>query len=594
MCAVLCVKFKRFTKYFMTKQLSKIYLLLSSKMKRKLVYLSFLLFLSVIFEMISLGALIPILAYITNSNKNFTLNGGQIFNIKSLNLSNSEIIILLMLLLFLMYFLKSIYLLYTSWKQSDFSVGLPEELSNALFLGYLTQPYSFHLKRNSAHLIANLQTEISQFSSVIQSAITVIVEFSIVFGLSISLFIIEPFGGFVVACVLLVANLTFSFFTKKRLKEWGQKRQHLDSIINQYLIQGLSGVKEVKLLNRESFFSEQYKKEYHSKSKIYIKQLTLMQFPKLYMELLAVLALSVLVVTMVIQNKAINDLLPTIGVFMAGAFRILPSLNKIISSIQNIKFSIPVIDMLFDEYNLIQQNSSKKNSEIAINFSNQIIINDLTFNYENSQINAISNINLTVNKGMTIGIIGRSGSGKSTFVDLLLGLLTPKSGEIIVDSINVNKNIKSWQKKIGYVPQNIYLTDDTLSNNIAFGLRSDQINYDKVNQVIKDAQLQELVNSLPNGINTNVGENGISISGGQRQRIGIARALYNDPELLVLDEATSALDTKTEQEIMNTVNSYKGKKTIIIVAHRLSTIENCDQVLTFDQGYLIDIKHNLN
>jgi ABC-type multidrug transport system fused ATPase/permease subunit len=312
--------------------------------------------------------------------------------------------------------------------------------------------------------------------------------------------------------------------------------------------------------------------------------------PRIYLETLTILGITGLIFFMTIQNKPTETFLPVLGIFMAGVFRIMPSINKILSSVQIIKYSESIIENVNKELNLIKSGSKKiSNINTNCNFTNKISIENLTFKYVGTEKNAIDDINIEIFKGKSIGIIGLSGSGKSTFLDLLLGLHSPSSGKILIDGQNMEDCMKSWQNQIGYVPQNIYLTDDSFKNNIAFGINEDEINFIDLNNSIKAARVDSFIDSQVDGIETLVGERGVRISGGQKQRIGIARALYKNPNILILDEATSALDTKTENEVMEAVNSLHGIKTIIIVAHRLSTVEKCDIIYKLQGGKIIEI-----
>jgi ABC-type bacteriocin/lantibiotic exporter with double-glycine peptidase domain len=282
-------------------------------------------------------------------------------------------------------------------------------------------------------------------------------------------------------------------------------------------------------------------------------------------------------------------LIPVLGVFVAAAFRLIPSANRIIGSIQQIKVAEPIVELLYREFNEINNEipTHNKNPNNLV-FKNKINLKNISFSYNNSEEYEINNIDITINVGDFIGIIGKSGSGKSTIVDLILGLLTPQKGQIDIDGMLLNdENYPDFRKLIGYVPQVIYLTDSSLKSNIAFGLKDEDIDHVALQKAIVLSHLSELVESLPNGIETFVGERGVRLSGGQRQRIGIARALYNNPQILILDEATSALDNNTENEIMNAVNQLHGNKTIIIIAHRFTTIKNCDIVYKIESGKIL-------
>ncbi len=300
---------------------------------------------------------------------------------------------------------------------------------------------------------------------------------------------------------------------------------------------------------------------------------------------------------MVIQNRNIENVIVTLGVFVAATFRILPSINRILSSLQNIKFYKTSIDLLYTEFK--STNSMMESYLIdeinQITPSEKISLNNLCLTFKETKKEILKNVNLDIKVGSTIGIIGSSGAGKSTLINILVGLLKPDLGGVFVDNFAIQQNnLRKWQNSIGYVSQDVYLTDDSIVSNIAFGIEKEKIDFDLIEKVLDQAQLTDLIQSLPNGYNTEVGERGVQLSGGQQQRIGIARALYKKPEVLVLDEATSALDTRTEHEIMSSVDLLKGKKTIIIVTHRMITLKNCDQIYKLEQGKLNLEKKQVN
>jgi len=286
---------------------------------------------------------------------------------------------------------------------------------------------------------------------------------------------------------------------------------------------------------------------------------------------------------MIWQGKPMEALLPTLGLFAAAAFRIMPSVNRLLSAVQSMRFYLPVIDTLHSEFCLLNAASTQQRGQ-PLPFNDALVLDQLSFKYPTAETPALRGISLSIPRGASIGFIGGSGAGKSTLVDTILGLLTPDSGSIKINGVDIQTNLRGWQDQIGYVPQSIYLTDDTLRRNVAFGLPPDQIDEAAVWRAIKAAQLEQFVNELPQGLETQVGERGVRLSGGQRQRIGIARALYHDPAVLVLDEATSSLDTATEHDVMEAIRALRGEKTLIIVAHRLSTVEHCDRLFRLEQG----------
>lgn len=562
--------------------------LLSGDQKRQLIVLAGLLLGAMIFEMVGLGVLIPAVGLMLNPDigKEYPL---LLPFLKLIGNPNQiQLIIGGMLTLILIYIFKTFYLIFLGWRQSKYTAELTSQLSQQLFLGYLNQPYTMHLQRNSAELLNNIQSEINLFNSVAQSTISLITEFSLIMSVVLMLILVEPFGALVITSFLALSALGFYRLTKSKLLIWGKNRVIHSERTNKHLLQGLGGVKDVKLMGLENYFSKEYAKHNIEIANIQIKVNTLALAPRPYLELLAVTGLAGLIVLMVFQEKPMSLLIPTIGVFVAAAFRMIPSVNRIMGSMQAIRYAVPVIDKLYKEFKMIREYNENLDSTIDLNFGEKIEIKNLQYHYANVTIFAIDGVSLTINKGETLGFIGVSGSGKSTLMDIILGLLTPTGGTVMVDSINIQANLRKWQKQIGYVPQSIYLTDDTLRNNVAFGVTNDKIDNKAVEYAIKAAQLDEFVESLPEGLETFVGERGVRLSGGQRQRIGIARALYNDPQVLVLDEATSALDSDTEAGVMDAIRALHGTKTILIVAHRLSTLSNCDRLYRLINGKVVD------
>ena len=565
----------------------KLFLIFNKKQKRQLLLIGVLLFIGILFEMLGLGILIPALTIILNPNL-IKENTSFEYILNFLGNPSSNLIVFYSLgILVFVYTCKVIYLSFLSFKQSSFSSKLVAEISFSLFKCYLLQPYKFHLNKNSSDLINNIQTEASQFTSISQAFIFIVLEITIIIGSFTILVIANPLGAITVCFLLLFSSYLFNKLTKNKILNLGVLRQDLGIDLNKNLIQGLNAVKDIKIFGVESFFLEKFKKPTFSRAQALSKLTTLQQFPRLYLEFIAVISLVMLIGINVFQQKPLDSLLPTIGVFIAASFRMLPSVNRILSSMQGIKSAKPVIDLLYEEFKLIKNQELHENFKSNVFFKNNIELRNIGMIYENNEVPALNKINIKICKGETIGIFGKSGSGKSTLVDIMLGLLKPTSGLVLVDNCNISNNKHQWQNLIGYVPQTIFLLDDSIKNNIAFGIPNNKISHDALNKAIDDAQIRELINELPNGLDTVVGERGVRLSGGQRQRIGIARALYKNPEILVLDEGTSALDYTTENNIMKSINAFKHNKTIIIIAHRLSTLENCDSLYEINKGNLI-------
>jgi len=566
----------------------KILFLLSKKQKKQIIGLFFLLLIGIFFEMLGLGILIPVFSVMLNPQKLLDYHLFQKFAIKILLLPKKEIILLFMIILIIVYTIKSIFLFFLTWKQNRFSTDLSADLSKRMFHGYLTQPYSFHLVNNSAFLLRNIQNEVNQFLTVSQNVVVISIEASAALGVALMLFFIEPLGAFIVMIFLIFSVFIFYKLTKNKLLIWGKNRQLFDGKTNQHIIQGLNGIKDVIILGRQKIFLDNYNKYNEAKADISTKQYTLQMMPRFYLELLAVVGLCFLILIMTIQGKSNEIIFPIIGVFVAAAFRIIPSFNRIMSAFQVIKYNKVVLDLLYNEFSKFN-NLNLKVADFKIQFEKEIDIKNIYFSYPNTEKPSLLDVSIKIKKGNSIGLIGKSGSGKSTVADILLGLLIPEKGEIIIDNkININECVESWRSKIGYVGQNIYLTDDSIINNVAFGIPKEEIDIKQVNNVLKLAQILDFINELPDGLGTIVGERGVRISGGQKQRIGIARALYNNPEILILDEATSALDHETEKDFMNSVYQMKGTITLVIIAHRLTTIEKCDFIYELNNGKVIN------
>lgn len=566
----------------------KIWDMLTPAQRRSAVVLLALMLVGMLLETLGVGLVIPALALLTQ--RDFANNYPLVQPILNAlgNPSQQTLVIGGMLALVGIYLIKELFLAMLAWRQMHFAFGVQAHLSQRLFSTYLHQPYTFHLQRNSAQLIRNVVNEVSMFTgSGMLPAMTLLTELLVLSGLCTLMLIVEPVGAMIVVSVLGTATLGFYRLTRGRIARWGEARQTHEGMRLQHLQQGLGGAKDVKLLGREHEFLAQYQLHNAQSARVERLQNTINQLPRLWLELLAVSGLAILVISMLAQGRALESVLPTLGLFAATAFRLIPSVNRVLGALQVLRYSTPVADLLHAELQLVEPGLATKPSP-KTPLRNTLVLNHVTYAYPNLEEPALKDISLTIQRGESVGFIGTSGAGKSTLVDLLLGLLTPDRGEVLVDGQDIQTNLRGWQDQIGYVPQSIFLTDDTLRRNVAFGLPDDQIDEAAVQRAIKDAQLAEFVASLPHGLETTVGERGIRLSGGQRQRIGIARALYHDPAVLVLDEASSALDNATEHDVMQAVRALQGSKTILMVAHRLSTVANCSRLYRLDKGRMVE------
>ena len=564
------------------------------KRKREFIIVLILILIGTLMEMLGVGIIIPVLAFLLGTDINIAYPA--IIPLLNLigNPSQKELIFIGISLMIVLYLLKFIYLIFLSYIQGSFVYGIQADLSRLLLKSYLYRPYTFHLERNSAQLIRNVTTEVGAYSGGVSALLGLITEMLLLIGVISLLLIVAPLPALILFFFIGMFSIIFYFLTKNRLLQWGKDRQYLDGKLIQYLQQGLGGIKDSKLLGREFFFLTLFHDSNVKKANIGKKQFVLDRLPPLWLELIVVIGISLLVFVLLLEGGPVKNIIPTLGLFGIASFKLMPSANKLISAIQRIRYRIPVIETLYEEVDeLLITKNYKNNTNIKtkiFEFKNSIDVKHLDFTYPKSLGLALSDVSFTIPKGSAVGIVGKSGAGKSTLIDIILGLLPLHNGSVEVDGVNIDKNIRGWQSKVGYVPQAIFLTDDSLRNNIALGLKDSEIDHESLSRAINDAQLQDYINQLPKGLDTLVGERGVRISGGQKQRIGIARALYNNPEILILDEATSSLDIETEKRVIDVINDLIGEKTLIIISHRLSAIECCQNIYRLDAGKITKTK----
>ena len=561
--------------------------LLTLKELKSVFSLLILMLIGMAMEMLGIGLIIPIVTIFTQDD--IAVKYPEIIPILNIfgNPSQEELLVGAMFLLIIIYAIKSFFLGFMIWVQMKFSYGVQVRLSKKLYEVYLKQPFTFHLQHNTAQLIRNITIGVSTYSSLLIQIMLLMTECLVLFGVSLLVIIIEPLGTILVAG-LGIAAWGFHYFTRSSITRWGEILQDSEGLRLQYLQQGLGGVKDVKILGRENTFLNEYLSCASQSARVSRLNATIKHIPRLWLELLLISGLGGLVFSMVMLDRSTTEIAATLGLFAVAAFRIAPSINRITGSIQSLRYGLPIVNTLNEEFKY-ESNIEESEEQIQeFKFKSEIEFKDLSFTYTDNSEPALKNISLKIKQGQMIGVIGESGAGKSTLVDIILGLLMPNAGKVLVDGKDIKSNLRGWQRDIGYVPQSIFLTDESLRKNIAFGLSNEEIDDQAVDKAIKSAELSDFVNGLEEGIDTMVGERGVRISGGQRQRIGIARALYHNPDVLVLDEATSALDNETETKVMNSVLELHGDKTIIIIAHRLTTIEGCDKLIRLDKGKITE------
>jgi ABC-type multidrug transport system fused ATPase/permease subunit len=560
--------------------------LIPKNMKLRSIFVLVLVFFGMILEMMGVGLIIPVFSLILDTNKllEYPFFVG-LFNILSINDEIYLIYAALVLLIFI-YSFKAVYLSILSWVQAKFVYDLQASLSKKLFTRYIFQPYSFHLTRNSAYLIRNVTTETTQLvESAFLPMMLVINEVIVISGLVALMFFITPNKAIILFSIILLGMITIQLLTKTLLVKWGRQRQDNEGLKIKTSQEGLGGIKDIKVLGREYQIINMFNNHVEMISNASGNRNAVQQYPRIWIEYLGIISLIVIILLDIFNEIPISEIIPGVAFIAAIAFRIMPSSNRFLSAIQSIKFSTPVVNLITDELKLDKNvlEIKTKDKLSILDFEDKISIKDISFSFD-GVTNILDKISIDVIKGEKIGIVGSSGAGKSTFVDLLLGLHLPNSGKIEIDGEDIYQNLDQWYEMIGYVPQSIFLSDDTLRRNIAYGLPEDKIDDVKINSAIEMAQLNDFVINLENGIDTVIGERGVRISGGQRQRIGIARALYKNPKLLILDEATSALDVEIEKDVMESIYSLDSSITILIIAHRLSTLDKCNRILGLDNG----------
>lgn len=556
--------------------------ILDSDSKKQLNKIFVLILIASLLEVLGIGLIIPLMNVVLDNNSDFF----SIFSIKfNYSLKNLEIYVLLSFILF--YFLKTVFLTYLSYIRSFFSASNQKLISSKLYSGYLKQNYADHQNEKSSEHIRNITQDAILFSQVIGAYLLLITEVSV---LSAIIFLLLIYNIKVTLLIFLITSI-FSYLIfyipRKKLQKWGEQRQLHDSKRIKYIQDAYSSFKEIKILSLEKYFIDHFNFHNGKSADVIAKNSFVGQLPRLFLEFFGVFCICVFASTLIYFNRDYKEIFTLIVLYAVAGIRIMPSFNKIISSLQKIKFSSSVINLLDFELNKIKIVDDNKNKKEEIIFKKNLEIQNLKFKYNNNKEYILKNINIRINYGETLGILGASGAGKSTLINLITGLYQPSDGFINVDGINIQKNVNSWQSNIGYVPQNIYLSNDSIKNNIAYGVNQNEINEVFINYALEVSNLKNFVQNLSRGIETSVGELGDKISGGQKQRIGIARALYFKPKLLILDEATNALDQETEKKVIEELRVLKGSITIIFVTHRLSTLTFCDKIAVIKNGNLI-------
>ena len=484
------------------------------------------------------------------------------------------------------YVVKNVYVIIEKNQIYIFSYKLQRKISTGLLNAYMNKPYSFHLNKNISVLQRSIQEDTEQFTQCIIHLMEMIAEVFVCVAIAIYLFDVSKSIMVIIAVLLGICMLGFYKISKKYSVKWGRQGQEYRAYTFQWMNQSLGGIKELKVLNREESFVEEYDSFYAK----YVRVLRLSRLmgvvPKYIIEMVSMTGLLLAVIIKIFWGqKDLIEFVPQLAVFAVAAFRLLPSVGRINEHLSTVLYAKPSVELIYNDLKEIEKPEVKSDTvDESWHFKDKLEAKKVTYAYPGSSENVIEDADFVIKRGTTVAFVGASGAGKTTMVDIILGLFIPQKGKILADGMNIFKNLRTWQKEIGYIPQSIYLSDDTIERNVAFGVRKEDIDEEAVLRAVKQAQLFEFIDTLPDGLQTYVGDRGVRLSGGQRQRIGIARALYHNPQILVLDEATSALDNDTEKAVMDAIDRLKGEKTIIVIAHRLSTVKDADAFFEVKDG----------
>jgi ATP-binding cassette, subfamily B, bacterial PglK len=571
--------------------IKKLSFLLTPIERRNALLLLLMFVIMALLDMIGVASILPFMAVLTNPSLietnmilNYMYQVSNIFGVEN----DQEFFFALGFLVFIILIISLIFKAITTYIEVKFLQMCEYNVSKRLVEGYLYQPYIWFLNRNSAELGKSILSQVSIVIDIMRSLMSLISKSIIAIALIALLIIANPKLSMIVGLTLSLAYGIIFYFTRKYLNSLGKENLKNDELRFIAVSEAFGAAKEIKVGGLE----RAYIKSYSNAAKIFAQNKAILkvisQLPRYILEGIAFGGIMLLILYLMSQEGSFNNAIPVISLYAFAGYRLMPVMQNIYTSLSQISFSSPSLDNLY--YDIGKLNPIKNNYlEEKLSFDKEIVLNNIDFNYPNTSQKALQGISLNIPAKSTIGLIGATGSGKTTLLDIILGLLMSDKGTLEIDGeVLSKKNLRSWQRNIGYVPQHIYLSDDTIAANIAFGVESKNINQIDIERASKIANLHDfIINELPDKYNTTIGERGIRLSGGQRQRIGIARAVYLNPKILILDEGTSALDNETEKKVMESINNLSKKITIILVAHRLNTVRNCDKIYKFEKGKVI-------
>lgn len=571
--------------------LKNLYQLFSKREKIKVIGLTGLMIIVAMMEMVGIGAIPAFILVVASPEKVLAhpLTGPitQWFGISD----SRELLIVGSVGLIGFFILKGLLTALINYIKIRFIQYKYVELSGRLFSSYMLSPYTFHLNHNSSELLRNV---IAETSHIVYGVLTPLMHIALsavtmLFVVSLLIFV-EPVFSIVALAGLGLFSWLSMRFVKDKTTSYGKQEMREREVSNKAVLEGLSGIKDARVLGREESFLSRFKcsVKLMARAQFFIRMVQESIRP--VFETVTVMGVLGLALFLTAKDQSIESIIAVLALFAAATYRLMPTFNQLLTHITTFRYHIFSVTPVYNDIKELQnftENPASEKTE-ALSFKSTIKINALSYSYPNNDVKALDNISILIPRGSAIALIGESGAGKTTLVDVLLGLLKPQEGSILVDNVDIFKNTRGWQKCIGYIPQSIYLKDDSIKNNVAFGIAESEISDVAFWRAAEAAQLTEFIQRLPGKENTHIGEHGVRLSGGQRQRIGIARALYHNPQLLIIDEGTSALDNITETYVIDAINKLKGERTIIMIAHRLTTVQACDKLYIMENGKILD------
>ena len=566
--------------------------LLDRKARRKGVLILLTMIAGSALEVFGIGLILPILQVAVNPAETLAGNPwiARVYDLLNFS-SPAAFVIALCALVFLVYLTKNVFGLYMIHLQYRYTWNMFADYSSRLFRYYLHAPYAVHAHRSSALLLRNVNiTLIGVFKGVMMPVLSIVTD--VLLSMSVLGFLIwlNPWIAITAVGALALGAVVFLKTVRKRVKYWGERNQATLAEMLQWPSQAFTGFKQIKVLGRENYFDIAFGNSIRENANCQRRFQVINNIPRALLEIIALGGILLTLTTIFALGYDLGKLFPVIGAFSIAILRIMPSANRIITQFNILKLGIVSMEAIYDDLKALPTVSEVPETQKVnpIVLKRELRVENVHFTYAGSGLPVLHDINLTIPKGSSVALVGMSGAGKSTLVDLLLGLLEPTLGRILADGIDISGNARAWQGSCGYIPQEVFILNDTLRHNIALGIADDEIDEGAIAKTIELASLSDVVKDLPKGVDTLLGENGIRLSGGQRQRVSIARSLYHNPDVLILDEATSALDNETEKDVSDAINRLSGDKTLIIIAHRLSTVRHCDKIVLLDKGKIVD------